>query len=250
MKKNNENKIKIIKFLNIKFFNVNESNFKNIIKKKGLFVFPAAPPLATLKQGSLYHRSLIKSDLAFFDSGFFVLLLRFLKGIKVEKFSGYKFLNFFFSYIYSNKNIKILSIDPSKRASSVNKNYFKKLGVSKAYSYVAPFYNVNKILDYSLLNKIKKVKPNFIIINIGGGTQEILGLYIKKKIKFKTCILCTGAAISFFTKQQAPINNVIDKLYLGWLFRLLYNPNIFFKRYLSAFKLISFVKKGNIKIVK
>ena len=101
-----------------------------------------------------------------------------------------------------------------------------------------------------MIKKINKIKPNYILINIGGGTQEILGLYIKTKLQNKMPIVCTGAAISFFTKEQAPINHIIDSLYLGWLIRLLFNPKIFFKRYLSAFKLFSLVNKSNIKIIK
>ena len=68
--------------------------------------------------------------------------------------------------------------------------------------------------------------------NIGGGVQEILGLYLKKNLKNKTTIICTGGAISFFTKDQAPVNSFIDQIYLGWFVRLLFNPIIFWKRYL------------------
>ena len=47
--------------------------------------------------------SLRKADLVFFDSGLFVLLLRFFKNIDVLKFSGYKFLKLFFNYLRQNK---------------------------------------------------------------------------------------------------------------------------------------------------
>ena len=99
------------------------------------------------------------------------------------------------------------------------------------------------------LTKIKKVKPDFILTNIGGGKQEILGLYLKNNLKKKTTILCTGAAISFFTKDQAPINSWIDKSYLGWLVRMLFNPLIFFKRYLYSLRLIPMVILNKIKII-
>ncbi|MFL2893463.1 MAG: WecB/TagA/CpsF family glycosyltransferase [Candidatus Pelagibacter sp.] len=236
-------------FNKIKFININEKEALKIINKKGLFVFPAAPPLATLKLGSLYHKALIKSDFVFFDSGFFVLLLKLLKDIKVEKFSGFRFLNIFFKSIKKKKN-KILLIDPSERVSRVNKKFLKNLGIKKIHSYIAPFYDVKNIKDKLLLKTIREKKPKYILINIGGGTQEVLGMYIKYKLKNKISIICTGAAISFFTKEQAPINQIIDNLYLGWLIRLLFNPKIFLKRYLSAFKLVSFVKKSNVKIVK
>ena len=75
---------------------------------------------------------------------------------------------------------------------------------------------------------------------MGGEVQEILALYIKKNIKFNVTIFCTGAAIAFLTKRQAPINDFIDKIYLGWFIRLLYNPKKYFKRILGSFKLIKF----------
>ena len=81
-------------------------------------------------------------------------------------------------------------------------------------------------------------KPRYILINLGGETQEILALYIKEKVDYKVSILCTGAAIAFLTKRQAPINDIIDKYYLGWLIRILYNPKKYFVRIISSLKLI------------
>ena len=92
-----------------------------------------------------------------------------------------------------------------------------------------------------MINKINKFNPDFIIINLGGGIQEPLGRFIQLKIKNKkTVILCTGAAISFITKVQAPINNFFDKYYLGWLIRLMHNPKNFFPRIILSFNLIKF----------
>jgi len=59
--------------------------------------------------------------------------------------------------------------------------------------------------------------------------------------------LCTGGAISFFTGDQAPINHTIDKFYLGWFVRLIYNPFTFFKRYMLALRLIKIVFNNKIK---
>ena len=103
------------------------------------------------------------------------------------------------------------------------------MGIKKTYNYLAPNYKIDNISDKKLLNQIKKIKPDFILTNISGGKQEILGLYLKKNLKINTTILCTGAALSFFTKDQAPINNLIDKLYLGWFVRLIFSPSIFFE---------------------
>ena len=68
------------------------------------------------------------SGIVFFDSGFFVLLLRYLKGIKVNKFSGYKFLKLLFNFLTFNKNRKIFLVDPYTKNSQNNLEYFQKLG--------------------------------------------------------------------------------------------------------------------------
>ena len=236
-------------FKKIKFNNVNSKNFKKYIARKGLFVFPAGPALASIDHSPKYHESLIKADFVFFDSGFFVLLLRFLKNLKVVKFSGYKFLNLFFDYLKKNKKKSIFCIDPNLKFSRSNKNFLKNLGVKKIYNYLAPDYHLKSLSDKKLLRLIKKFRPDFVLTNIGGGKQEILGLYLKKNLKIKTTILCTGAAISFFTKDQAPINNLIDRLYLGWFVRLIFNPLIFSKRYLYSLLLVPMVIFSKIKII-
>ena len=240
--------IKYVLFKGISFNNIKTSDFNKIIKKKGLFLFPSGPGLASINSNHKYHKSLKKADFVFFDSGFFVLLLRFFKNVKVNKFSGYKFLMFFFSYLKKNDR-SVFCIDPNNKVSKSNKKYLNRLGVKKVYNYLAPKYNLDNLIDKKLLSKIIQVKPNFIITNIGGGTQEVLGSYLIKNLSFKTTILCTGGAISFFTGEQAPINNLIDKLYLGWLIRLIFNPIIFYKRYLYALKLLAIVFNNKVKII-
>ena len=237
-------------FKKIKFYNINYKNFDNYIVKKGLFVFPAGPALASIQKSNEYYESIQKADFVFFDSGFFVLLLKFFKNINVNKFSGYKFLNLFFSYLKNNRKKSIFCIDPNLEFSKSNKFLFKNLGVQKIYNYLAPKYNSKNLIDKKLLRLLKKAKPDFILTNIGGGNQEILGLYLKKNLKFKTTILCTGGAISFFTRDQAPINSFIDKFYVGWLVRLIFNPLVFFKRYVFGLMFIPMVMFSKIKIIK
>ena len=94
----------------------------------------------------------------------------------------------------------------------------------------------------------KSLPKNCKVVVIGGGKQEILGNYIKKNINFNTKIICTGAAISFFTKVQAPMNSFHDKLYLGWLIRIIYNPKIFLPRYLKSIKLFLIIFKNRIHV--
>ena len=177
-------------FKNIKFNNINPNKFNKYIVKNGLFVFPAGPALASIHKSKIYYNSLQKADFVFFDSGF---------------------LSLFFSYLQNNKKKTIFSIDPNLYFSKSNKLYLKSLGIKKVNNYLAPNYKIKNFSDKKLLKLLKEIKPNFIIVNMGGGIQEVLGLYLKKNLKFKVTILCTGGAISFCTGDQAPINNVIDK---------------------------------------
>ena len=103
--------IRKIIFKKITFSNIDYKKFNKYILKKGLFVFPAGPALATIDYSKEYYKSIQKADFVFFDSGFFVLLLRILKNVSVDKFSGYKFLNLFFDYLKKNKKKKIVVMD-------------------------------------------------------------------------------------------------------------------------------------------
>ena len=124
------------------------------------------------------------------------------------------------------------------------------MGLHNIHNYLAPKYDIKNLSDKNLLKKLKKIKPDFILTNIGGGKQEILGLYLKENLKIKTTILCTGGAISFFTKDQAPINTFIDEVYLGWFVRLMFNPIVFFCRLTYGLKLIPMVIFNKIKVIK
>ena len=243
--------IKKIIFKEITFYNVELNDLDKLFKKKGLFLFPSGPGLTSIESEKEYHNALKNSDINFFDSGYFVLLLKLLKNIKVNKCSGYLFIKYFLEYLkYSKTNIKIMSVDPSKNLSTSIKRFLLKdyLKKKQLINYVAPFYNNHNITDPTLLKIIKKKKPRFIIINIGGGIQELLGLYLKKNLNYKPTIICTGGALMFLTGDQAPISVSLDRFYLGWFVRILYNPKTFLVRYIKAFKLFYIVWNNKITI--
>ena len=83
------------------------------------------------------------------------------------------------------------------------------------------------------------------MINLGGGIQELLGSYLKSNLDYKPSIICSGAAISFLTGQQAKIPIIFDIIYLGWLVRIIFDPHIFLPRYLKAFNFIFLMKYIN-----
>ncbi|MGE9292288.1 MAG: WecB/TagA/CpsF family glycosyltransferase, partial [Puniceicoccales bacterium] len=85
---------------------------------------------------------------------------------------------------------------------------------------------------------IEQRRPRFVFNNIGGGIQERLGYGLRQQLTYRPAIICTGAAIAFFTGQQANIPGWVDRLHLGWLARIAAAPCRYLPRYLAAVKLV------------
>ena len=234
-------KIKKFKFFGIRFIEGDFKDIKFLLDKGGLLVLPSGPGLANIYTDKSYHKALKHADITLFDSGFFCLLLRIFKDTKIKKYSGLKFLTQFLNSSI-NCSDKFLMINPSYGEQLLNKKYLKLKKINNSNHYVAPFYNKNNVNDLKLLKMIKKDKPRYIVINLGGGVQELLGSYLKSNLDYKPSIICSGAAIAFLTGQQAKIPLIFDKFYSGWLIRIIFNPFIFIPRYIKAFKLFFLMK--------
>ena len=241
--------IKEIILNGIHFKNYGKNEIDELFDQNGLIVLPSGPGLSNINKDKIYLKALRNSDQVLLDSGYFVLLLKFLKNISVNKLSGYLFFTHLVKHLQKKKFKKLLSIDPNHKFSKNNNNFFVKKGLDKKkiIHYIAPKYNTLRLFDLKLLRLIKENKPDYIIINIGGGVQEILGYYLKRKSNNKIKIFCTGAAISYFTGDQAPLSKSLDNYYLGWLIRIFYNPCLIF-RYIKAFKLFLIVKNSKIVV--
>ena len=239
--------IKELIFKGIHFKNYGKNDIDKLFNHNGLIVLPSGPGLSCINKDKIYLQALRNSDRVLLDSGYFVLLLKILKNISVTKLSGYLFFTHLIKHLQRKKFKKLLSIDPNNKFSKNNNNFFLKKGLNnnKIIHYIAPKYNTLKLFDLKLIRFIKKNKPDYIIINIGGGVQEILGYYLKRKFNNKIKIFCTGAAISYFTGDQAPLSKFLDNYYIGWLIRILYNPSLLV-RYIKAVKLMIIVKNSKI----
>ena len=220
------------------------------LSKGGVMVVPAAPALATIYDDQQYYESLKNSSFALFESGFLCLILRIIKKIKVKKISGLLFIRHFLQGISRIEPNSIFLIEPTKEESDKNRDLIAQYGykVNTEYQYIAPFYAPNQIIDLDLVHILSKLRPKFIIINLGGGVQEKLADYLWRHLEFYSpSIICTGAAIAFLTGSQANISSLVDKLHLGWLARCLENPRRFIPRYLIGFKLLGMLINENIK---
>ena len=82
------------------------------------------------------------------------------------------------------------------------------------------------------------LRPRHVGVRVGGGTQERLGLYLKRNLEYLPAIHCIGAAIAFLSGDQVNIPVFADKFYLGWLFRCVSEPKRYVPRYWEARKLL------------
>ena len=239
---------KILTFNKIKFYDLSYQKVKKkLFQEKGYLVIPAASALVKIKHNNKYFQALKKSTIAILDSGYFCLCLFFIKFIKVKKFSGYKFIKKLVND-ESLKKKKILSLDSCSDSSNKNKLFLKSKKFIFLKNYVCPIYNPNNIIDEALLKLILNYKPFIIIVNIGGGKQEILAEYINNKLRKKNIIICSGAALSFHAGYGAKINSIIDTLYIGWIARILDNPKIFIERIFLSINLAKMVYCNDVKV--
>jgi len=230
----------IIFFRDIKFYNLSPKKILDkMIDEGGYLVAPAASSLQRIDNNRLYYKGLKDSTVAILDSGFFCIFLRIFNKVKVKKLSGFLLMKSFLS-TRSIKKKRILLVNPNANQSKINYRFLKKKNFLNINSYTAPQYNAPHLFnDYKLIKVIKNLKPDIILINIGGEKQEILARYIHKKIQNKKIsIFCLGAAISFFTGTQGRVTVFTDKLYLGWLMRWFRQPFKFLPRVFDSFKLI------------
>lgn len=210
----------------------------------GLITVPAAPALVTIKKDREYYSALLKSDIVIPDSGYMVLIWNFFFKRKISKISGLDLINCFIDNAHQIKNDNFILINPSLEDGRINQEYLKEIGlpIENENLYTAPLYK-NNIQDYYLLELIEKQKPKWVLINIGGGTQERLGLFLKENLSYSPAIVCTGAALAFKTGRQVKMPSWIDDIYLGWLARCINNPKVFVPRYLRGFKLLPLILK-------
>ena len=236
--------MKFYKIFGSRFVDGTFDEIFNELSAGGLMVVPAAPALATMSEDQEYANAVQEANISIFDSGFLCLALFFLKGIRVRKLSGLEFLREFLHVFSNAQEGQVFLIDPTVKDANLNKALFEKYNIPVgANQYVAPFYKKHEIFDPVLLEIINKTRPKYIVINLGGGVQEVLGAYLKNSVdeNYRPAIICTGAAVAFLTGGQANIPKVVDYFYLGWLARCISNPRRFVPRYLSGFKLIGMV---------
>ena len=232
--------------LGINFFTGDTSELLKLCAEGHFIVAPAAPALAELPTDPIYRQSVEKSDFAVTDSSFMVILWKVLTGQSLPRISGPRLLRILLASDQLRTEGNSVWIMPSKGETEINLAWLNKNGIplTAQECYVAPHYPKGKaVSDLKLLAWIEAHKPRYVIINIGGGIQEPLGLYLRENLSYAPSIICVGSAIAFFSGIQANVPPWADKFMLGWLCRCLHSPSKFVPRYWGALRLLPIIAK-------
>jgi len=205
----------------------------------GLLVVPAAPALKDISSNEEYREALTNADVAIADSALMVLLWNFMERDSIPRLSGLRYLRVLLQQEDVRKPGNTLWVMPGSKSGQKNLLWLRSKGIEVPPEciYIAPMYD-GKIEDCHLIDKLHGLRPKHVIITVGGGIQERLGLYLKRNLHYLPAIHCIGAAIAFLSGDQVRIPNWADRFYLGWLFRCLSSPRRFVPRYLSAPQLV------------
>jgi UDP-N-acetyl-D-mannosaminuronic acid transferase (WecB/TagA/CpsF family) len=205
----------------------------------GLVVVPAAPALKDIASNKSYREALTNADMAITDSAFMVMLWNLMQRDSVKRLSGLKYLRHLLLRPDVRTPGNTLWIMAGAASARRNLDWLASQGilVPSDCVYEAPMYGP-EIEDPALLANLQNRAVKHILITVGGGTQERLGLYLKRKLNYSPAIHCIGAAIAFLSGDQVRIPNWADHLYLGWLFRCVSSPGRYIPRYWSAIMLV------------
>lgn len=209
----------------------------------GLLVAPAAPGLAVdLVQEPAYRAALEGADVVLTDSGFLVALWRLRTGRRLPRISGLAYLRAALAQA-AGAGTRIFWVMPSDAERVRSRTWLRAQGVQaeEADFVVAPRYASGAIVDDKLCAAIEARRPDIVVLAIGGGVQERVGLYLARSLASCPQILCLGAAIAFLSGGQVGIPVWVDRWRLGWLWRIASSPTNYAPRYLRAVKLARLV---------
>ena len=226
--------------LGIRFFiGAVEGAIERALTRGGLVVAPSAPNLLDLVLDPGSREALTAADLALTDSGLMCLMWRALTGEAIPRVSGYLYIKRLLEEPRLREPGAVFWVMPSDAARERTVAWLHTEGfpTSDDDCYVAPVYG-KVVEDPALLERIKARQPAQIVIALGAGKQEKLGLYLRDRAGYRPAIHCIGAAIAFLTGDQAPIPWWADRLYLGWLMRIFAKPGLYLPRYSRAARVI------------
>ena len=230
------------RILGINFFQGTVAEAVERIQGGGLLIVPAAPALVELRTNAGYRDALTNADLVLPDSAYMVLVWNLLQRDQTTRISGLKYLRELLLHPDVRRPGNCFWVMASPESAERNVAWLHEQGivVPGESVYIAPQYDSDPT-DPALALTLERLRPQHVILTVGGGVQEQLGWYLKQNLSYTPSIHCVGAAIAFLSGVQASIPVWADRFYLGWLLRTISDPARFIPRYWAARKLFGMI---------
>ena len=214
------------------------------LDRPGLVVAPSGTCFTRLKEDARYRRAITEADLVLPDSGFMVLLWRLLRARRIARISGLAYLKEILARPELRQRMATFWILPNEEARKKTEAWLAahEFAAARDDLFVAPIYGP-LVEDRVLLALIESRRPRHIIVALSGGVQEKLGFFLRENAGYRPAIHCIGGALGFITGYQTAIPDWADRLYLGWMLRLLSNPRRFLPRAMNALALPGMIFK-------
>lgn len=227
------------KILGVRFFVGDAPQAVEMGACGGLVVAPAAPALVDLDRDKDYRDALTGADVVITDSGLLVMVWNLFTSDRIHRVSGLEYLQLLLQRPEFRRAGSTLWVMPSSESMHRNLAWLKSQGYAAEEEdcHLAPKYSPGPIRDEVLLQRVNNRRPQHIIVCVGGGVQERLGLFLKRGCDYRPAIHCIGAAIGFLSGDQVRIPAWADRMVLGWLFRCASQPRRFVPRYFRALQL-------------
>lgn len=226
-----------VRVLGVEFFAGSLDEAVECIAEGGLLTAPSGIGMAAdLVRAPAYRRALAASDLVLTDSGLLVTLWQLRTGQRLPRHSGLEFLRRWFERPEMREAGAACWVMPSAADAARAEAWLNSMGVPATAEdfFVAPWYGAGEIADARLLAHLEARRPAMVYLGIGGGVQERLGCHLREKLPYRPAILCLGAALAFLTGAQVRIPVWVDRVRLGWLWRVVSQPGRFAGRYFRA----------------
>lgn len=225
--------------LGIHFYAGNVEGALRRMAQGGLLVVPAAPALKDMATNAGYRAALLDADVAITDSAFMVMVWNLIERDRLPRISGLKYLRMLLDREDARRPGNTLWVMAGRASAETNLAWLRAQGIEVPDEcvYEAPMYG-DVIEDEALVERLERLRPQHVVITVGGGTQERLGSYLKHRLNYRPGLHCIGAAIAFLSGDQVRIPMWADRFYLGWLLRCLSSPKRYVPRYLSAPRLV------------
>lgn len=220
-----------------------------VVLAGGLVMAPSAPGLAVdWVKSAAYREALLAADLNLTDSGFMRCCWQVRAWRRLPRLSGLGYLRALLERPELRRAGAVFWVMPDVREASVNLAWLRGQGVGVGDDdyYVAPHYGEGGLRDDELVAKVRSRGPRVVILAIGGGVQERLGLALRREFgrePGRPGVVCLGAAIAFLSGNQVAIPEWVDRWMLGWFWRIVSAPRRYLPRYLRAVRLVGLIAR-------